>query len=483
MVLQRSAFAQDGAIMYPENGDEVVATFTATDPEEKDIDWDVSGTDAADFKITDGVLEFKSSPDFETPNGGTANTDGTGSNTYTVNVVASAGGSEITMVQMVLEEVTVNVTNVEEAGLIVLSTLQPQVEIPITAALSDPDNPDLDANALVGLTWEWLRGEDVIAGATGATYTPMVTDVGSVLTARASYEDAEGEDKTAEIESAHAVRAKPDTNTPPAFPDQDSNIDGNQQTRMVAENTPAGEDIGAPVEATDAGDVLTYSADNDASPATEFTTFDIDRATGQLRTKASLDTEDAATQTVVVTATDPFGASATVTVTVTVTGVDEAPSIAAAAASTHTIAENETALTLGVAYTATDPEGNTPTWSVSGPDSGKFTIPAGGGQLTFRSSPDFEAPGDADGDNVYEVTVVASDSARNSDELDVRVTVTNMPELGTITFSSLRPKTGVPLTASLTDSDGGVTDVEWAWSRSGDDFADDDRPCLTPTRR
>ena len=161
------------------------------------------------------------------------------------------------------------------------------------------------------------------------------------------------------------------------------------------------------------------------------------------------------------TAEDPFGAEAMVTVTITVTNVDEAPSIPSTAASTHTIEENETTLTLGAAYTATDPEGDTPTWSVSGPDSGKFTIPAGG-QLTFRSSPDFESPEDADGDNVYEVTVVASDPARNSDELDVRVTVTNELETGTITFSSLRPKAGIPLTASLTDSDGGITDLEWA---------------------
>ena len=457
------------AIEYAENGTDAVATFTATDPEGKDITWSVTQDGTADFKITDGVLEFKSPPNYEAPGGGIAND----SNEYTVTVVASAG-TGVPEVRMVDREVNVNVTNVEEAGSIVLSTLQPQVEIPITAALSDPDNPGQALTELMDLTWEWLRGEDVIAGATGATYTPMVTDVGSVLTARASYEDAEGEDKTAEIESAHAVRAKPDTNTPPAFPDQDPGVPANQQTRMVAENTPAGEDIGAPVEATDAGDVLTYSADNDNNPATEFTTFDIDRATGQLKTKASLDTEDAATQSVVVTATDPFGASATVTVTVTVTDVDEAPSIPSTAASTHTIAENETTRTLGVAYTATDPEGDTPTWSVSGPDSGKFTIPEG--QLTFRSSPDFEAPGDAGGDNVYEVTVVASDSARNSDELDVRVTVTNVLETGTITFSSLRPKAGIPLTASLTDPDGGVTDLEWAWSRSVADFDEDDRP-------
>ena len=68
-----------------------------------------------------------------------------------------------------------------------LSTLQPQVEIPITATLSDPDNPGEALAELVDLTWEWLRGEDVIAGATGATYTPMVADVGSVLTAKATY--------------------------------------------------------------------------------------------------------------------------------------------------------------------------------------------------------------------------------------------------------------------------------------------------------
>ena len=462
------------AIEYAEDRTDAVATFTATDPEEKDITWSLTDEGTADFKITDGVLEFSSPPNYEDPKGGLSDD----SNTYTVTVVASAGASEIDTVRMVSEEVTVNVTNVEEPGSIMLSTLQPQVEIPITATISDPDNPD--ATSLVDLTWEWLRGEDVIAGATGATYTPMVTDVGSVLTARASYDDAEGEDKAAETESAHAVRAKPDTNTPPAFPDQDPDATGNQQTRMVAENTPAGEDIGAPVEATDAGDVLTYSADNDANPATEFTTFDIDRATGQLKTKAALNTEAAATQTVVVTATDPFGASATVTVTVTVTGVDEAPSIPSTAASTHTFAENETTLTLGDAYTATDPEITAGTvtgsisWSVSGPDSGKFTIPSG--QLTFGSSPDFEAPGDANGDNVYEVTVVASDPARNSDEVAVRVTVTNVLETGTITFSSLRPKAGIPLTASLTDPDGGVTDLEWAWSRSAADFDEDDRP-------
>ena len=480
MTMFNSTFAQDsGAIEYPENDLGAVATFTAVDPEEKDITWSLIGDDALDFKIDGGVLTFSSKPNFEAP--ADANTD----NEYMVTVVASAGTHGDDAVRMVNRAVTVNVTNVEEPGSIMLSTLQPQVEIPITATLSDPDNPSLTATPLVDLTWEWLRGEDVIAGATGATYTPMVTDVGSVLTARASYEDTEGEDKTAEIESAHAVRAKPDTNTPPAFPDQDPGTVGNQQTRMVAENTPAGEDIGAPVEATDAGDVLTYSADND-NPATEFTTFDIDRATGQLKTKAALNTEASDTQTVAVTATDPFGASATVTVTVTVTNVNEAPSIAAGSTTEFTSPEGTTAaaLTLPTAlatYTAREPESQAMTWSLSGADAARFNIGNQGGgatpgELTFKAQPDFEDPADADQDNVYEVTVVVSDPARNSDEVDVQVTVTNVAETGSITFSSLGPKTGVPLTASVTDPDGGITDLEWAWSRSGTDFDEDDRP-------
>ena len=55
------------------------------------------------------------------------------------------------------------------------------------------------------------------------------------------------------------------TNTPPLFPDQDLNEETDvqkNQTREVAENTPAGTNLGAPIAANDdPGDVLTYSLD------------------------------------------------------------------------------------------------------------------------------------------------------------------------------------------------------------------------------
>ena len=220
--------------------------------------------------------------------------------------------------------------------------------------------------------------------------------------------------------------------------------------------------------------MLTYSIDTGAEG-----TFDIDRATGQLKTQGSLDADSEPTSyTVTVTATDPSGDPATAVVTITVTDVDEDPSIAASATPAISFpegtADTEADITTALAtYTATDPENETATWSKSGPDAGKFSI-SSGGELTFDAAPDFESPGDANRDNVYEVTVVAADSGRNSDELDVRVTVTNVAELGAIEFSSLQPKVGVPLTATLDDSDDDVTNLMWQWSNSATGIIEDE---------
>ena len=106
-------------------------------------------------------------------------------------------------------------------------------------------------------------------------------------------------------------------------------------------------------------------------------------------------------------ATDPSGESATVVMTITVDEVDEAPVFTAGEMS-HSHAENTNAATVVYTFAAYDPEGETETYSLSGADDGKFTIGSSDGELTFDASPDFEARGSADGDNVYEVTVKAA---------------------------------------------------------------------------
>ena len=63
-------------------------------------------------------------------------------------------------------------------------------------------------------------------------------------------------------------------------------------------------------------------------------------------------------------------------------------------------------------YYANDPDGDAPlTWSLEGPDSGNLDIdpdPDGTNATLTAGGRDFENPGDANGDNVYEVTIVAS---------------------------------------------------------------------------
>ena len=98
-------------------------------------DVDIMEADAADdghFKISmDGVLSFKSSPNYEVADGqGAADDD----NEYKVVVRASDGGETYAY-----HKVTVMVTNEEEPGTVMLSALQPQVGIALTATHSDPD--------------------------------------------------------------------------------------------------------------------------------------------------------------------------------------------------------------------------------------------------------------------------------------------------------------------------------------------------------
>ncbi len=95
-------------------------------------------------------------------------------------------------------------------------------------------------------------------------------------------------------------------------------------TRTIAENTPAGVTLGAPFTATDGdGDILTYSLG--AGSAED---FEIDAAYGQLRTRAALDHETTSSYNLTVTATDPSADSNSITVTVTVENVEEPGTVA-----------------------------------------------------------------------------------------------------------------------------------------------------------
>ncbi len=157
---------------------------------------------------------------------------------------------------------------------------------------------------------------------------------------------------------------------------------------------------------------------------------------------------------IVVNASDGTNTT-TKAVAVTVTNVNEAPSITSG--TSGTIDENAT----GVVYTATgtDPEGATLTWSLTGADAALFSINASG-EVTFNDVPDHEIPGDAGGDNVYNITVNGSDGT-NTTTKAVAITVNNLNDNSPAFTSSPAaivaehgPSGELILTAVADDADG-----------------------------
>ena len=238
-------------------------------------------------------------------------------------------------------------------------------------------------------------------------------------------------------------------------------------TRSVAENTAAGENIGAPVVAADSSGTFTY-----ALGGTDASSFDIDATTGQLQTKAALDYETRSSYEVTVTATDANG-STDITVAVDVINVVELlPAMSGPASVSY--AENRAVR--AATYTASSlQDHDLITWTLSGDDAAQFSVDSPPGVLRFHIDPvapnvflqlpDFEDPADADADNVYSVTLAASDGTETV-TLDVSVTVGDANEAGTLTLSTTRPRLGEALTATPIDQDGITGPVAYRWERS-----------------
>ena len=144
--LTRKIHTEDDASVVSDDTDvlTVARRYIATDQESAEgadeciptnCTWELTGPDARHFKIekedasTFGQLSFKEKPNYEDP------VDSGRNNVYEINVIAT----DSTGKKSAPRNVTVIVIDVEEPGMVTLSSVQPKVAIELTASLKDSD--------------------------------------------------------------------------------------------------------------------------------------------------------------------------------------------------------------------------------------------------------------------------------------------------------------------------------------------------------
>ena len=396
-------------------GQTVVATVIATDADGDTITYELTGgADQDDFAIgaASGELTFNTAPDFENP------TDADGNNVYVVVVTATAGGQAVT------QTVTVRVTNVDDNApvfaegsvnhTVAENFTTSAIVTTVTATDADGDDITIEPSSIIVYPITYT-----LTGADQSSFTidPFARLRFNTVPDFENPGDADGNNVYVVVVTATSgTRTASQTVTVTV-----TNVDDNAPvfTSTAAHNVAEGQTTVTTVTATDDdGDTITYKL-----TGLERSSFTIDANTGELRFRTAPDfknpgdTDGNNVYAVVVTAT-AGGQSTNQAVTVTVTNVN---ALVLAATAAHNVAEGQTAVTT---VTATDDDGDTITYKLTGLDRLSFAIAPNTGELRFRTAPDFKNPEDADGNNVYVFVVTATVGTLTASQT-VTVTVTN----------------------------------------------------------
>ena len=444
----------ESTIDYPEGSTLDVEDYDATDPESDSVTWslkEVKDYDDLSINSTTGVLTFDSPPDYEDPN----NTD----HQYSVTVVATDSESNSTELN-----VTINITDVDDPPVITYDGNTGGQTILFdendTGDVGTFVATDQDSNTI---TWT-KSGDDA------SLFTLSNAGVLKFISPP-DYEDEK--DQNTDNDYEVTIEASDGTN--------DAEMNVTVRVEDVDENPVVTGDTGPSVVEGSTNTIATYSADDPEGESTTWenptgddgSLFEISSA-GNLSFKAAPDFETPGSAAgtnayqVKVNASDGTN-TGSLDVTVTVTGENETIVRQGTWTASRNYPENSTDTV--ATYSATDPESQTIQWDLKGNDDDKLSM-SSAGVLTFNTIPDFEDKKDHNTDNVYEVTVVASDGV-NKETQDVRITVTNVNEAPVLTVveevTFAEGGTGTVVTFEVTDPDANTT---ISWSLSGDDAGD-----------
>ena len=397
-----------------------VTTVVATDADGTTPTYSIAGgTDAARFAIdgVSGVLTFSTAPDYEVP------TDSDFNNTYQVIVEASDGtNTDSQTITVTVDNVNDNTPDItsDGGGATAAINVNENTTAVTTVVATDADGTPPNYS-IAGGTDAARFAIDGVSGALTFIAAPdyeTPTDSDLNNTYQVIVEATDGTYTDSQTITVTVDNVNDNT------PDITSNGGGATAAINVNENTTAV----TTVVATDAdGTTPTYSI----AGGTDAARFAIDGVSGALTFIAAPDYEVPTdsdfnnTYQVIVEATDGTNTDSQ-TITVTVDNVNEPPAITSdggGATAAINVNENTTAVTTVV---ATDPDGTTPTYSITGgTDAARFAIDGVSGALTFIAAPDYEVPTDSDFNNTYQVIVEATDGT-NTDSQTITVTVDNV---------------------------------------------------------
>ena len=220
------------------------------------------------------------------------------------------------------------------------------------------------------------------------------------------------------------VQPPPANRTPVAEADKTLSMDEDATNTALEITTPTdadGNSLTITVTAVPSGGTLTTA---DGTAVTTSSTLTITQLTGLVFTPDTNLNDDTTAFGAFTYSVSDGSLSDSSTVTISVTPVNDAPELVGIME--FAVDENTTAV---ATITATDVDGDTLTYSISGgDDQALFTIDASTGALSFITAPDYENPGDSDQDNIYLVQVTASDGNGGSVSQGYVITVNKILE-------------------------------------------------------
>src|SRR4029077_330555 len=110
-------------------------------------------------------------------------------------------------------------------------------------------------------------------------------------------------------------------------------------------------------------------------------------------------------------------------------------------------------------YDADATASNPVTYSLTGADAALFSIGGVNGEVRFLASPNFEAPTDTGGNNVYDIVVHANDGV-NDTTLAVAITVTDANDNAPVFTSGASASTAENVLTSAVVYDANATDAD-----------------------